>query len=33
LIAAIAKYQPELAPDFVRICRREIYNTEKEIFR
>lgn len=33
LIAAIAKYQPELAPDFVRICRREIYNTEKQIFR
>lgn len=33
LIAAIAKYQPELAPDFVRICRREIFNTEKQIFR
>lgn len=33
LIAAVSKYEPELAPDFVRICRREIYNTEKEIFR
>jgi len=33
LIVAIAKYQPELSPDFVRICRREIYNTNKEIFR
>lgn len=33
LIAAIAKYLPDFAPDFVRICRREIYNTEKEIFR
>ena len=33
LIAAITKYQPALEPDFVRICRREIYNNEKEIFR
>ncbi len=33
LIAAIAKYRPDFAPDFVRISRREIYNTEKEIFR
>lgn len=33
LTAAIAKYLPELTPDFVRISRREIYNTEREIFR
>lgn len=33
LVAAIEKYLPELAPDFVRICRREIYNTEKKLFR
>ena len=33
LTAAIAKYLPEDAPDFVRICRKEMFNTEKEIFR
>ncbi len=33
ITAAIAKYLPDLTPDFVRICRREIYNTNKEIFR
>ena len=33
LAAAISKYLPELSPDFVRICRREIYNTNNEIFR
>ena len=33
LVAAIEKYLPELAPDFVRICRREICNTEKKLFR
>ena len=33
LVAAIEKYLPDLAPDFVRICRKEIYNTDKEIFR
>ena len=33
LAAAIAKYQPELAPDFVRICRMEVYDTENKIFR
>lgn len=33
LSAAIAKYLPEFAPDFVRISRREIYNTDREIFR
>ena len=33
LVAAIEKYLPELASDFVRICRREIYNTEKKLFR
>lgn len=33
LVAAIAKYLPDYAPDFVRICRKEIYNTDQEIFR
>ena len=33
LVAAIAKYLPDLTPDFVQIRRREIYNTEKKIFR
>lgn len=33
LTAAISKYLPELTPDFVRICRREIYDTNNEIFR
>ena len=33
LVAAVAKYLPELAPDFSRICRTEIYNTKQEIFR
>ena len=33
LTAAISRYLPELTPDFVRICRREIYNTNNEIFR
>ena len=33
LTAAISKYIPGLTPDFVRICRREIYNTSNEIFR
>ena len=33
ITAAIAKYLPDLTPDFVRICRREIYNTNREIFR
>jgi len=33
LVAAIAKYLPDLTPDFSRICRREIYNTKIEIFR
>lgn len=31
--AAVTKYLPELTPDFVRVCRLEIYNTEKEVFR
>lgn len=31
--AAISKYLPELSADFVRIFRREIYNTNNEIFR
>lgn len=33
IAAAVAKYLPDLAPDFVRICRREVYDTNKEIFR
>jgi radical SAM-linked protein len=33
LVAAVEKYLPELAPDFVRICRKEIYNTNQELFR
>lgn len=33
LTAAIAKYLPDLRPDFVRICRKEIYNNNNEIFR
>ena len=33
LTAAIEKYRPDLAPDFVRICRKEVYNTEREQFR
>lgn len=33
LSAAITKYLPDLKPDFVRICRNEIYNSKKEIFR
>ena len=33
MVNAIAKYIPEFAPDFYRICRREIYNTKQEIFR
>lgn len=33
LTAAVEKYLPDLTPDFVRICRREIYNTEKKLFR
>ena len=33
MVAAIAKYLPELAPDF-SVCRRvEVYNTEEKIFR
>lgn len=33
LAAAIGKYLPDLTPDFVRICRTEIYDIQKEIFR
>ena len=33
LSAAVSKYLPDLTPDFVRICRREIYDSNKEIFR
>lgn len=33
LTAAIARYLPELAPDFTRICRKEIFDNKNEIFR
>lgn len=33
LVTAVAKYLPELTPDFTSICRMDIYNTNKEIFR
>lgn len=33
LSAAIAKYLPELMPDFVTCCRKEIYTPEENIFR
>ena len=33
LVAAIEKYLPAFTPDFVRICRNEIYTTENKIFR
>ena len=33
LSAAIEKYLPDLAPDFVRCCRVELYDTEENIFR
>ena len=33
LSAAIAKYLPELTPDFVTCCRNEIYTPEETIFR
>ena len=31
--AAIEKYLPELAPDYIRVCRKEIYTEEKTVFR
>ncbi len=33
LIAAIEKYLPELAPDFTKCCRAEIYDRNFEVFR
>ena len=33
LSAAIAKYLPQLTPDFVTCCRNEIYTPEETIFR
>lgn len=33
MAAAITKYLPELAPDYVRCCREEIYDTNETIFR
>lgn len=31
--AAIEKYLPELAPDYIRVCREEIYTEDKTFFR
>ena len=31
--AAIEKYLPELTPDYVRVCREEIYTEDKTVFR
>ena len=31
--AAIARHLPEIAPDFVRVCRKEVYDREMNIFR
>ena len=33
LTAAIARYLPDMKPDFARYCRMEIYNQDEEIFR
>lgn len=33
LVAAMELYLPEMKPDFVRVCRHEIYDTEEDIFR
>lgn len=33
LAAAIRKYLPDLAPDFVRCCREEIYDHQQNVFR
>lgn len=30
---AIEKYLPELAPDYIRVCREEIYTEDKTVFR
>lgn len=31
--AAIEKYLPELMPDYIRVCREEIYTEDKTVFR
>ncbi len=33
LSAAVAKYLPDLTPDFVRCCRLEVYDTNENVFR
>lgn len=33
LSAAIAKYLPDLTPDFVHCCRVEVYDTNENVFR
>jgi radical SAM-linked protein len=30
---AIEKYLPELTPDYIRVCREEIYTEDKNVFR
>ena len=31
--AAIARHLPEIAPDFVRVRRKEVYDAEMNVFR
>ena len=31
--AAIEKYLPDLAPNYIRVCREEIYTEDKNVFR
>ena len=33
LVQAISRYLPELAPDFFRICRVEVFDAQMQIFR
>lgn len=33
LAAAVERYLPDMAPDFVRCCRMEIYDRQHEVFR
>ena len=33
LVSAICKYTPELTPDFSGICRKEVFDTNNELFR
>jgi len=31
--AAVARHLPEIAPDFVRVRRKEVYDAEMNVFR